>query len=320
MSLLRARLQQELARIRPATILIVEPDPVIAALLCDHLSDYQTHVVGNGRDARTYCQQTPPDLILIDTALPDTDALKLFQQLLPVKFTNHIPIFFLGQLGDDRDQRMKALEIGVDDYISKPFDIVELHFRVKNALPGPAQSVDLVTGMPGWPAIHTYLQRRLTHPDWTLIFIHVAYMSAYHDLYGAIAGQRARRTIATMLHDLLDQLGELDDIIGTLSEPEFVIITASEHHGRMINLIERRFQAEYHNWYSPQEVAVGRVQLPDGRRAPLMTPTTAVVTGRTKTFAATLDVIEAAEALRQQQYPNISDTHVSPFHTIFITS
>jgi PleD family two-component response regulator len=317
MSNLAVRLQQELDRMKPASILIVEPDPAIAGLLSDHLRHYKTQIAGNGRDAQTLCQQTPPNLILIDTSLPDTSALNLFQQFLPLKFINQIPIFFLGQLDDTREQRMKALEMGVDDYICKPFDVVELKFRVKNALPDPNQSVDLVTGLPGWPAVHHDLQWRLRRPDWSLILINIAYMPAYHDLYGTIAGQRVRRSIAGLLNDVVDSLGQADDFIGALSEQEFVIITGSEQHGRMLNLFQQRFTFASREWYSPQEIADGRVQLLDGSQLPLMSPTTAVITA-SPLLSTPLAIIEAAETLRQQQHP--AAPVVTPFKAIFATS
>jgi PleD family two-component response regulator len=318
MSSLTSRLQQELARIKPASILIVEPDAAIAGLLNEHLSHYDTTVTNNGRDAYTFCQHTPPNLILID--LPDEAALPLFRQLLPIKFARHISIFLLGQSDDTREQRMIALEMGADDYISKPFDIIELQFRIKNALPNPAQSGDLVTGLPSWPAIHSDLQRRLKRRDWTFCLVHITYMGAYHDVYGTIAGQRARRAIANLLNDVVDELGELDDFIGALSENEFVIITSGEQHGRMLTLFQQRFQAASRQWYTPQELAVERVHLPNGSSAPLMAPLTAVVPGRTQTFSSTLEVVEAAETQRQTRHPAPPDPISPPLKAIFASS
>lgn len=323
MNSLTVRLQQELNRFKPAAVLIVEPDPHLGRMLSEHLAGYSWQVVSGetaGRDALAQCQQTPPDLILVDTDLPDMTALQLFQQLQPVKLMHHIPVFFLGQSGDGRDQRMKALEMGVDDYISKPFDIVELQFRVKNALPHPAQSVDLVTGLPGWPAIHANLQARLNQPDWTLLLVNLAYMAAYHDVYGAVAGQRVRRTVADLLNGVVDAAGELDDLVGVLGPHEFVIITCSAQHGRMLADFQQQFMAACRRWYSPTENAVGQVQLPDGRRAPLMTPTTAVVSARSASFATPLDVIDAVETLRQRQYPATVEITPPSLPAIFAAS
>lgn len=318
MTVLTARLQQELERIKPATILIVEPDPAIAGLLRDHLVDYEIQIAANGRDAYALCRQSAPDFILIDTNLSDTTALQLFQQFLPAKFANQIPIFFLGQLDDTREQRMKALEMGVDDYISKPFDIIELQYRVRNALPGRIQNLDLVTGLPGWPAVYNELQLRLQSQKWSLILIHIAYMGAYQDLYGAIAGQRVRRAAATLLYDVVDSLGQPDDFIGVLGEEEFVIITSYERPDHMANLFQQRFISTSHEWYTPLERAGGRLQLLDGGYTPLMTPVTAVVSAASGPFATPLAVIEAAEALRPPV--DLPEYTTPPLKAIFASS
>jgi len=320
MNNLTMRLQQELKRIKPATVMIVEPDLHLARMLSDHLSSFYWQVVSHGRDALAVCQQTSPDLILVDTDLPDMTALHLFQQLQHTKLLHHIPVFFLGQPEDGREQRMQALEMGVDDYISKPFDIVELQFRIKNALPQPAQNVDLVTGLPGWPAIHADLQARLHQPDWTLLLINLAYMAPYHDLYGAVAGQRVRRTVADLLNGVVDAYGKPDDLVGVLGSHEFVIITCSSQHGRMLTEFQQQFATACRRWYSAAEIAAGEVQMQDGRPAPLMMPTMAVLSIHSAVFATPLDVIDAAETLRQHQYPANKEIKVSPLQAIFSAS
>lgn len=320
MNQLTTRLQQELSRIKPPTVLIVETDPYLGRMLSEYLPEYSCQVVENGRDALAMCQQTPPHLLLIDTDLPDMPALQLFQQLQPLKLVNHIPVFFLGQPDDGRDQRMKALEMGVDDYIAKPFDVVELQFRIKNALPRPAQSVDLVTGLPGWPAIHQNLQSRLSQPDWTLLLIHITHMGAYQNVYGAVAGQRVRRTVADLLNGAVDELGELDDLVGVLSAHEFVIITHSPQHGRMLAQFQQQFAAASHRWYSPAELAAAQVQLPDGSRSPLMTLATAVVPARSASFATSLEIIDAAETLRLRLFPAPMEAAIPPLQAIFAAS
>ncbi|MCP4359534.1 MAG: response regulator [Chloroflexi bacterium] len=320
MSLLTSHLQQELQQLTSPTILMVQPDDNIAGLLCDHLPDYETRVVGNGRDALNLCRSVPPDFILIDTQLPDIAASELFQQLLPIKFINHIPVFFLGQHNAPHEQCMNALESGVDDYISKPFDIIELQFRIKNALPQPAQAVDLVTGLPGWPAVHLALEKQLSRSDWSLILINVEQMDSYHDLYGTIAGQRVRRTLADLLNDVVDDLGGRDDFVGMLVEQTFVIIIASTTPQQMMITLQRRFGSARRQWYSPIELANDRVQLPNGRHAPLMNLSFALVSANSAPFASSLAVIEKAEAIRQKNQPDTVYQDQPSFNAIFATS
>lgn len=322
MSLLLDRLQKELERIKPATILIVEPDKTVADLLCENLNNYHTVACLNGRDALNFCQETPPNLILIDSNLPDMNALDLFQQIIPLKFVNNIPVFFIGQRNESRDKRMQALELGVDDFIHKPFDVVELQFRIKNALPESSNSVDLVTNLPTWPTTHKALQNQLHHNGWQAILIRMLHMDAYLDLYGTIAGQRVRRSLTNLLNDAVDEHGAIEDFIGTIGEGHFIIIT---HHGKADQIVadfKQKFKAESYQWYASQERASDCLQLPDGRRAPLMSVSTAVVNSQTKSFSNSLDIVATLETICQQNTPQIelSEQRSTLIKAIFATS
>lgn len=306
------RLRQEIMHMAPPTILVVEPDPAIAALLTDHLPQYETAVVGNGREALSFCRSTPPSLILIDTRLPDLDAMQLFEQLLPIKFMHRIPVFFLGQENEARERRMQALDLGVDDVITKPFDIVELQFRVKNALPSVAQQIDLVTGLPDWPATYVTLNQRLAKSNWSVIYIHIAYMGAYHDVHGTIAGQQMRRTVAHLLMALVDELGQADDFIGTLGANDFVILTRNPQPGQLAERFQERFRTACRQWYTPREVATERIKLADGRLIPIMSPAITTISVSGRQFETPLQLVETAEQQLRQTHPHAYAESLSP--------
>lgn len=322
MSLLLRRLQAELERIKPTTICIIEPDKTIADLLVSHLTDYQTAVFSNGRDAFAYCQQTPPRLILLDSKLPDMDALLFFRQILPVKFMNNMTIFIIGQRYDSRELRMKALEMGVDDFIHKPFDIVELQLRIKNALPDAAKTVDLVTGLPDWPATHHQLQQHLNQDGWQIILLRVSNMNDYLDVYGTPAGQQVRRMLAAMLHDIVDDQGTAADFIGSIGVGDFVIMTQNGQAAQMVADFTTRFNQECRQWYAAPDLAAQRLHLSDGRRASLMVVSTAVVDSQAQSFSSSLDIITTLEGLRQQSTPppEQAESPVPPWHLIYAAS
>ncbi len=322
MSLLLRRLQAELERIKPPTICIIEPDKTIADLLLSHLSNNHTAVFTDGRDALAYCQQTPPQLILLDSKLPDMDALDFFQQILPIKFMKNMTIFVIGQCDDSRELRMKALEIGVDDFIHKPFDIVELQFRIKNALPDAAKTVDLVTGLPDWPATHHQLQQHLNQSGWHVILLRVANMNEYLDVYGTPAGRRVQRTLAAILNDVVDDQGTAADFIGSIGAGDFIIMTQKGKTAQIVADFEARFSQECRQWYAAPELANQRINLSDGRRAPLMTVSMAVVDSQAKSFSNSLDIINTLEELRQQstQLADQANPATPPWYMIYATS
>ncbi|HID51310.1 MAG TPA: response regulator transcription factor [Anaerolineae bacterium] len=292
-------IQKERAKIQPPRILIVESDTAVAALLQEHLGrEYDVIVTENGRDAIARCQQKSPQLILIDTNLPDMPALALFQQLYNFKLIHRIPILFLGQSDDSHQVKMAALDAGVDDYIPKPFDVLELQLRLKNALPPSRQSVDMITGLPDWQAVEEELAYRLTTPAWTLSLFVIEHLRAYHFLNGAIATNNVRRAVGNGLLDLVDELGDFDDFVGAIGPQAFILVAKRPYHEQISLALRRRFHAERQTWYPPDVLAHKFVTLPNGKRAPLITLSATAVPSRLKSFTDALDILAVAEKLR----------------------
>nr|MBI2904388.1 response regulator [Chloroflexota bacterium] len=112
-------------------ILIVEDDFDISNMLRIYFSGqgYDVNVAPRGGDALTLARQQLPHLIVLDIMLPDMDGYAVCRELRQTTRTSHIPIIFLTQK-DERSDRITGLELGADDYITKPFDIEELKLRV----------------------------------------------------------------------------------------------------------------------------------------------------------------------------------------------
>ena len=110
-------------------ILIVEDDESIATGLALNLrlSGYTASVVHNGRAALQYVADKAPDLILLDINLPQKNGLEVMSELRQAG--NHIPIIVLSAREDEFD-KVAALKLGADDYITKPFGLAELMARV----------------------------------------------------------------------------------------------------------------------------------------------------------------------------------------------
>src|SRR6185503_1536552 len=84
-------------------------------------------------EALALTRKSIPHLIVLDIMLPDMDGYAVCRELRTTTRTSHIPIIFLTQK-DERADRIAGLELGADDYITKPFDIEELKLRVQNAI------------------------------------------------------------------------------------------------------------------------------------------------------------------------------------------
>ena len=114
-------------------VLLIEDDRNIASLVALHLRDegYQVDVHHDGSEGLQAAQQQPYDLLVLDLMLPGTDGLTICRTLRAG--TRYLPILMLTAKSSELD-RVLGLELGADDYLTKPFSIRELVARVKALL------------------------------------------------------------------------------------------------------------------------------------------------------------------------------------------
>lgn len=111
------------------TILVVEDEKAIADILVFNLQreGYQTLEANNGADGLKLALEKSPDLILLDVMLPQMDGFEVCKK---VRMSSQVPILMLTAREEETD-KILGLELGADDYITKPFSMRELMARVK---------------------------------------------------------------------------------------------------------------------------------------------------------------------------------------------
>ena len=110
-------------------ILVVDDEPKIAEIARDYLerAGFRVTTKGNGEDALASARATPPDLIVLDLGLPKMDGLDFTRA---VRKKSNVPIIMLTARVDETD-KLVGLELGADDYMTKPFSPKELVARVR---------------------------------------------------------------------------------------------------------------------------------------------------------------------------------------------
>jgi len=111
-------------------ILLVEDDPALASGVTDGLriAGFEVLAVGTGTEGIAHATGTnPPDLVLLDLGLPDRDGYDVCREIRAV---SHVPIIVISARDDEID-RVVGLELGADDYVSKPFGVRELVARIR---------------------------------------------------------------------------------------------------------------------------------------------------------------------------------------------
>jgi two-component system, OmpR family, response regulator VicR len=118
-------------------ILVVDDEPAVSDLLAYNLrkAGYEVLTAADGHEALARARQCMPELILLDLMLPGIEGLDVCREL---RKTSEVPIIMVTALGEEID-RVVGLELGADDYISKPFSVREVLARVKAVLRRAAQ-------------------------------------------------------------------------------------------------------------------------------------------------------------------------------------
>jgi|SRR5215213_6088767 DNA-binding response OmpR family regulator len=127
------------------TVLVVDDEPTLREVVVRYLerAGYRALEAGDGDEAEALLRNRPPDLVILDLMLPGTDGLELCRR---IRADSALPVIMLTARGEEAD-RIVGLELGADDYVTKPFSPRELVARVRTVLRrtnGPVEARDRI--------------------------------------------------------------------------------------------------------------------------------------------------------------------------------
>ena len=123
-----------MAAVKPS-VLVVEDEPAQREVLAYNLEaeGFRVATAGNGEEALMLVAEEAPDLIVLDWMLPNVSGIEVCRRLKSRSETKAVPIIMLSARSEEVD-RVRGLETGADDYVVKPYSVVELMARVRNQL------------------------------------------------------------------------------------------------------------------------------------------------------------------------------------------
>lgn len=267
-------------------ILIVEDDLDLAEMLNAYFSvqGYEVSTAAWGEDAVRTSHDTIPDLVVLDIRLPDIDGYEVCRRIRTNRRTQNTPIIFLTEKRD-RVDKLAGLELGVVDYITKPFDIQELRLRVRNALNRAEQQspVNPITSMAEGNLIVEEMQRMLyddSRADWAVLLVTISGLDDFREMYGFVASDDVLRAVSLMLNNTVREVGSSDkDTIGHIEAYDFVILTNTERVKDIRERIQVRLQHSMEYFYplrdrdkarqamseSSLQLMIGQVTANDGK-------------------------------------------------------
>jgi PleD family two-component response regulator len=290
-----------------ARLLVVEDDVDIGNMLKIYFSgmDFDVDVAMRGSDALEKTKQSLPHLIVLDIMLPDIDGYEVCRNLRTNRRTSHIPVIFLTQK-DERSDKLQGLELGADDYITKPFDIEELKLRVQGAIKRAEREslTDPRSRRPAGRLIEDELRRIIREKGWALLDTGINHFDPFKNVYGFVAGDDVIRFTSMLIGEVVDEIGTTSDFIGHAGGDNFIIITTEEKAEPIKARLKERFDNEVLTHYNFMDRQQGFVQAPASGdtivKAPFMTMIVGIVASSQHIFADIREITElSAEARRQ---------------------
>lgn len=256
----------------PRRILLIESEDDIAEMLrllfAKH--GYTVQHTTDGAAALEALRGQFPHLILMDIALRDGDGFAIVSYLREKPRTRHIPIIIVTR-DNTRESRQQAWEMGVYDYIAKPFDAQELLLRVQNSI-ASAEQVNLVdppSGLPGAFVARDYLTTARRDPALAVIEVRLENSAPYFDTYGAEALDRVRGYLGELIVWVLGQGSPSQSFAGYLDEEELIIVYPAAEALTFAERVTAIFNFRVRRHYNELDQERGYLAI-DAQRFPLM--------------------------------------------------
>lgn len=268
-----------------ARILVVDDQPLNIRSLHQLLAkDYEIFMATSGADAIPFCENTPPDLVLLDVFMPDMDGLEVCKRLKNNSRTASIPVIFVTASSTPEGEDA-CWDAGCVDFVTKPINPSTLRRRVQAQLTLKFQAdelrqmayVDGLTGISNRRTLEELLARewqrsRRNKQKVTALMIDVDNFKRFNDLYGHLAGDDCLRQIAEVMRVICRRSY---DIVGRYGGEEFCCVLPEATPNYALQVAERILTSVYslqipHQGNDGKEfvtVSIGVASLlPDGLR------------------------------------------------------
>ncbi len=227
-SLIRGRANRPEAR-----VLVVDDDAKIVAICVEVLANLGFQVTGAGSvaEARRRMREARPDVLLLDVVLPDGDGFSFLEELKAERASSHLSVIFISAR-TETSSKVRALKLGGDDYLTKPFDAIELGARVESVVrrKSQEQGVSPTTQLPGSGAIEREVQGRLRdRQPFAFCYLDLDNLKAYNDYYGYAKADGVIRQTGDLLREIMEQEGGGKAFLGHVAGDDFVFVSDPEH-------------------------------------------------------------------------------------------
>ncbi|MFT3835430.1 MAG: response regulator [Myxococcaceae bacterium] len=301
---------------RKGKVLVVDDDAQIRAICGEvlHNLGFDAVEAGSVAQAKAAMRTARFDLLLLDVSLPDGDGFTLFEELKAERASAPLSVIFISAR-TETSAKVRALKLGGDDYLTKPFDALELGARVETVLRRRSQEAasSPTTLLPGSAMIEKEVQRRYeSRQPFAFCYLDLDNLKAYNDYYGFAKADGVVRQTGDLLREIFALHGAPGDFLGHVAGDDFVFVVSQESVDRICQRAVETFDRIIPLYYDRADRERGYIEADDRfgqrRKFPIMSVSVvAVITdgrggGHSDLARHAADLKKAAKAVAGSVY------------------
>lgn len=271
-------------------ILVIDDNPDLREIITHNLTREGFLIIQSqgALDGIQKAMDEKPDLIILDVVLPVMDGFQVCAILKGKRETADIPVIFLSAR-DQVDDKVRGLNLGGIDYISKPFKSEELNAKIKSLLRSRDHDISLnpLSLLPGNKIIEEKLHAMLRNgKKFAVGYVDIDNFKSYNDKYGFFRGDEVLLFLSKNVSSVIRILGAEDDFIGHIGGDDFLFISVPEKVESISKTIITNFDEHVPSFYDSSDREAGYIERANRlgilTKIPLMTLSVAVVTNQNR--------------------------------------
>ena len=285
------------------TILLIDDEDDFLFMTSKSLeqSGFLVRTAEGGEKGLQMMRDKLPDLVLLDLNMPDPDGHQVCDIIKNNTAMRHIPVIIL-TASDDISDKLKGLDGGADDYVTKYTDQRELEARVRSVVRRLRQNLDSnpLTHLPGNNVIQSNIMEKVQqNTKFAVAYTDLDNFKAYNDKYGFKLGDDVILFTAQILKDSCDA----NDFVGHIGGDDFVIITSPEKINEITQRIVDKIDAGIIEFYDDYDRNTGYIEMKNRQgeiqKFPFVSISIAVTTNLHRDFANFGEIVKVVTELKK---------------------
>jgi len=259
----------------------------------------------DGREGLALMRSEKPDLVLLDLNMPDPDGHKICEMIRDDEAFQNTPVIIL-TTSDDLNDKLKRLDGGADDYITKSIDPKERVARIKAVIRRNLQNLDCnpLTRLPGNTKIQEMILKWMQNGvKFAVAYTDLDNFKAFNDKYGFDKGDAVILFTAEVIKESVRLLGEQSDFIGHIGGDDFVVLTSPERLPDICNKIIEMLDTGITKFYNDEDRKEGFIETKNrqgiSERFPVISISIAAVNNRRQSFTNIGEIVKIVTELKK---------------------